>query len=71
MGWLALLAVKPLFESMPVWGLFWLLAGGLMYSVGVFFFAYDHRIRYSHFIWHIFVLAGTACHVVAVFGYTL
>jgi len=51
--------------------LFWLLVGGLMYSIGVFFFAYDHRIRYSHFIWHIFVLAGTACHVVAVLGYTM
>jgi hemolysin III len=71
MGWLAVLAAKPLFESMPFWGLFWLLAGGLMYSAGVFFFAYDHRIRYSHFIWHIFVLAGTACHVVAVLGYTM
>src|SRR5207244_1313659 len=69
MGWLALLAVKPLYESMPAWGLFWILAGGIMYSAGVVFFAYDHRMKYNHFIWHLFVMAGTACHVVAVLGY--
>lgn len=67
MGWLALLAAKPLYTSLSFWGLFWLIAGGVMYSAGVLFFAYDHRIRYSHFIWHLFVLAGTSCHVVAVF----
>jgi hemolysin III len=66
MGWLAVLAAKPLYEALPSWGLFWLLAGGVMYSVGVLFFAYDHRVRYHHFIWHLFVLAGTSCHVVAI-----
>jgi hemolysin III len=71
MGWLAVLAAKPLYDTLPGWGLFWLLAGGLMYSVGVLFFAYDHRVRYNHFIWHLFVLGGTACHVVAVLGYAL
>ena len=69
MGWLAIFAAKPLWNSLPGWGIFWLLAGGVMYSAGVLFFAYDHRIRYSHFIWHLFVLAGTACHVVAVLSY--
>lgn len=69
MGWLALLAAKPLYDSLPAWGLFWLLAGGVMYSVGVIFFANDHRLRYNHFVWHLFVLAGTACHVVAVLGF--
>lgn len=69
MGWLAVLAAKPLWLNMPGWGLFWLLAGGAMYSAGVFFFVAD-RIRYSHFIWHIFVLAGTVCHVVAVLLYS-
>jgi hemolysin III len=67
MGWLAVVAAKPLYTNMSAGGLIWLLAGGVMYSGGVFFFAMDHRIRYSHFIWHLFVLAGTACHVVAVF----
>jgi hemolysin III len=66
MGWLAVFAIKPLWETLPGWGLIWLLAGGLFYSGGVAFFVYDHRVRYHHFIWHLFVLAGTACHVVAV-----
>jgi hemolysin III len=46
-------------------GILWLLAGGLFYSVGVVFFAWE-RLRYSHAIWHLFVLAGSACHYVAV-----
>ena len=69
MGWLAVIAVKPLWDSLSAWGIFWLLAGGLMYSIGVVFFVYDHRVRYSHFIWHLFVLAGTAFHVVAVLSH--
>jgi len=69
MGWLAVFAVKPLYYTMPAWGLFWILAGGVLYSTGVLFFAYDHRMKYNHFIWHLFVLAGTGCHVVAVLGY--
>ena len=69
MGWLAIFAAKPLWDNLPGWGIFWLILGGVMYSAGVLFFAYDHRIRYNHFIWHLFVLAGTVCHVVAVLGY--
>ncbi len=69
MGWLAVMAAKPLWNELSGWGIFWLLAGGLMYTGGVLFFVYDHRVRYHHFIWHLFVLAGTACHVVAVLGY--
>ena len=68
MGWLAVLAVKPLYANLPGAGLFWLLLGGFMYSAGVFFFVKEH-IRYSHFIWHLFVLAGTACHVIAIWLY--
>jgi hemolysin III len=70
MGWLAVLAIQPLWTNMPGWGLVWLLTGGAMYSLGVFFFV-AHHVRYSHFIWHLFVLAGTACHVVAVIGFAL
>lgn len=69
MGWLAILAAQPLWNGLSGWGIFWLIAGGVMYSAGVIFFAYDHKIRYSHFIWHLFVLAGTAFHVVAILGY--
>lgn len=69
MGWLAIIAAQPLLNSLSFWGIFWLLAGGVMYSVGVIFFAYDHRVRFNHFVWHLFVLAGTVCHVVAILGY--
>ncbi|HEY3430344.1 MAG TPA: hemolysin III family protein [Cyclobacteriaceae bacterium] len=69
MGWLAVFAAEPLFKSLPAQGLFWIVMGGLLYSAGVFFFVYDHKIRFNHFIWHLFVLGGTACHVVAVLFY--
>lgn len=71
MGWMGVMAIKPLMANLPTNGLLWLLAGGVMYSIGVIFFANDHRIRYSHFVWHLFVLAGTACHVVSIMGYAL
>lgn len=65
MGWVALIAIKPLWQLMPAWGLFWLVAGGLFYTLGVGFFAIDHRLRYGHFVWHLFVAAGTMCHFFA------
>jgi len=65
MGWLILIAVKPLWLRMPSEGLFWLLAGGIAYTVGVVFYA-AKRVRYCHFVWHLFVIAGTACHFIAV-----
>jgi hemolysin III len=68
MGWIAVIAARPLWQGLPAWGLFWLIAGGAMYSVGVVFFVKDN-LKYSHFIWHLFVLAGTACHVIAVINY--
>ena len=68
MGWLILAAAKPLWHAMPAWGLFWLAAGGLAYTAGVAFYAAD-RMRYAHFLWHLFVLAGTACHFIAVLRY--
>jgi len=71
MGWLVLIAVKPLWLHVPAWGLFWLFAGGFAYTAGVFFFVMDERLRYGHFIWHLFVVAGTACHFVAVLWYSV
>ncbi len=69
MGWIVVIAVDPLFAKMPTAGLLWLLAGGLSYTVGVAFFAVDSQLPYSHFIWHLFVLSGTACHYFAVLWY--
>lgn len=67
MGWLILIAAKPLWHAMPGWGLFWLAAGGVAYTAGVWF--YRARTRYAHFVWHLFVLTGTACHFIAVLRY--
>lgn len=68
MGWLVVVAAKPLVVGIPLWGLFWLVTGGLVYTAGVGFFAAP-RLRYSHFVWHLFVATGTSCHFVAVLRY--
>ena len=65
MGWLALIAVKPLFAAVPISGFIWLVAGGLLYTFGVLFFAWK-RVPFNHAIWHIFVMAGSICHYLAV-----
>jgi hemolysin III len=70
MGWLAIIAVKPLWLHVQPWGLFWLLAGGVAYTAGVVFFAIDQRFRYAHLIWHLFVVIGTTCHFIAVLNYS-
>jgi hemolysin III len=70
MGWIALIAVRPLWIHLPTTSIAWLAAGGLAYTAGVGFYA-AHRLRYGHFVWHLFVVAGTACHVVAVIACTL
>jgi len=70
MGWLIIIAVKPLWLNMPSWGLFWLLAGGAAYTAGAGFYA-AKRLRYAHFVWHLFVITGTACHFIAVLKYAV
>jgi hemolysin III len=67
MGWLIVLASQPVVARVPSVGVIWLVAGGVAYTGGVFFFASKGR-RYMHFIWHLFVLLGTACHFLAVFS---
>lgn len=69
MGWLVVIAVDPLLAKVPKSGLFWLVAGGLAYTVGVVFLVIDSRLRYGHFIWHLYVMAGTVCHYFAVLWY--
>ena len=68
MGWLFLIAAGPVWQRMPLAGLLWVLAGGIAYTVGVGFFVTE-KVRYNHLVWHLFVLAGTACHFVAVWHY--
>lgn len=67
MGWLIMVAAKPLFAALDTWTLGWLVAGGASYTLGTFFY---HRpgMRYSHAIWHLFVIGGSVCHYVAVFA---
>lgn len=65
MGWLGVIAFKPVMAHIPANGLFWLLIGALMYMIGVFFYAYK-EIPFNHTIWHGFVLAGSTCHYFAV-----
>ena len=69
MGWLVVVAFRPLLLNVPLHGLVWLVAGGLAYTGGVFFFVSKRR-RYTHFVWHLFVLVGTACHFLAIFSCT-
>jgi hemolysin III len=71
MGWLILIGIHPLVTRVPLEGLFWLGGGGAAYTTGVAFFAADSRIKYGHFIWHLFVMAGTACHYCAVLWYSI
>jgi hemolysin III len=68
MGWLIVVALRPLYRALGPAGMAWLGAGGLSYTAGVYFYTRDFR-RYHHFVWHLFVLAGSACHLVAVARY--
>ena len=70
MGWLVVIAAKPLLTNIAAPGLILLAAGGLAYTLGIAFFTLDSRVRYAHFVWHLFVIAGTTCHFFAVLGYS-
>ncbi|HET7151309.1 MAG TPA: hemolysin III family protein [Candidatus Acidoferrum sp.] len=70
MGWLALVGIQPLYHSVSGPGFLWLVAGGVCYTGGVAFFC-ANRMRYAHAVWHVFVLAGSACHYCAVYFYVL
>ena len=65
MGWLVLVAIKPMLNSLDAWTLGWLLAGGLSYTLGTYFY-HRESIRFSHAIWHLFVIGGSVCHFIAV-----
>lgn len=65
MGWVALAAAVPLFERMSAGGMAWLVAGGLSYTAGAVVFLLDAKLRFAHFVWHLFVLGGSTCHFFA------
>jgi hemolysin III len=69
MGWLVIIALGPLVGRMAPAGLVWLVAGGLAYTLGAVVFLLDSRIRYAHFVWHLFVLTGSGCHFAAALWY--
>jgi len=65
MGWMAVFAIRPMIENIPLSALVWLVVGGVAYTAGTLFY-HNERLRYSHAVWHLFVLAGSTCHFVAV-----
>jgi hemolysin III len=68
MGWLVLIVIKPLAAALPIMGLYWLIGGGIFYTVGALFYL-ARQLPYNHTVWHLFVLAGSFAHFVAVFKY--
>jgi hemolysin III len=71
MGWIVLVAVKPLLAALGTTGFLWLAGGGLFYTVGIVFFALDERYRHWHGIWHLFVIAGSLLHFGAILRYVV
>lgn len=71
MGWIVLVAVKPLLAALAPAGFAWLASGGVLYTVGIIFFALDSRLRHAHGIWHLFVIAGSLLHFIAILFYVL
>jgi len=71
MGWIVVIVARPVLRALPGSGIFWLVAGGLFYTFGVVFYALDTKFMYSHGIWHLFVLAGSASHYAAIYLYVV
>ena len=71
MGWIVLVAIRPLLENLGIAGFVWLAAGGVLYTVGIVFFAFDGRFRHWHGIWHLFVIAGSLMHYIAILFYVV
>jgi hemolysin III len=69
MGWLVVAAFGPLKQALPMDGIWWLIAGGVVYTAGIVFFALSKRVVHMHGLWHLCVIGGSACHYVAVFRY--
>ena len=70
MGWLVVIATKPILANVPPGAIAWIVAGGLAYTAGIVFFAWQ-RLHFNHAIWHVFVVAGSVCHYMAVLLYVI
>ncbi len=70
MGWLGLFWIRPFIESVGWSGFFWVFLGGIAYTVGIRFYAAKHK-SYAHFVWHLFVFAGSLCHTWAIWRYAI
>ena len=70
MGWIAVIAIKPLMDILPTGGLIFLFGGGLSYTFGVIFYVW-HKLPYHHAVWHLFVLGGTVLHFFAILFYVV
>ncbi|MBL0167760.1 MAG: hemolysin III family protein [Propionivibrio sp.] len=71
MGWVIIVAIKPLLDQLETAGFLWLAAGGLLYTIGIVFYAYDSRFRHWHGIWHLFVMGGSLTQYIAIAFYVL
>ena len=70
MGWLAVTIVNPLLDTLSVEAIWWLVAGGVLYSIGAIFYLV-RKIPYNHVIWHVFVILGSAAHFITIYCYVL
>ena len=71
LGWMPVLAIRPILETVPHNGLWWMFAGGICYTVGVIFLKFDHHVPFFHAVWHKFVIAGSVCHWVAIYFFAV
>jgi hemolysin III len=71
MGWLVAIAITPLRRAMPMSGILWIAAGGLVYMIGIIFYALSNRVVHAHGVWHLFVIGGSVCHYIAIVRYVV
>jgi hemolysin III len=71
LGWMPVAAIRPLLDAMPRAAIWWMLVGGMCYTIGTLFLTYDMKGRYFHAVWHLLVIAGSACHYLAILRYVV
>ncbi|MCL2176408.1 MAG: hemolysin III family protein [Firmicutes bacterium] len=71
MGWMAIVAIIPIAQNLAFWGVFWLVAGGVAYTVGVLFYRAGRKTKYIHSVWHIFVLLGSVLQFISIYFFVL